>query len=222
MIVTCPNCQTRYNLPDEKIPAGGAKVKCSKCAHVFKAELPPATPEEEVESLLEDDSQAKETKAGDDFEETFDDVVSSVEEQPASAPEPPVGEPAEESVEEEGMPDMDDLFDAGEDAAPSPDEGPAPEEEDSVFGGDTDDLFAEPGEGDSDDTSGLFDEEEDEEDTGDLFDDSGDDDTGGFFEEGEEGEEEEDEDEDEDNELSFASSPKKGVISPMKQEITTS
>ncbi len=67
MIVTCPNCQTRYNLPDDKIPEGGAKVKCSKCAHVFKAEAPPASPEDEVENLLEEESQAApDTQAGDD------------------------------------------------------------------------------------------------------------------------------------------------------------
>ncbi|MBC17866.1 MAG: hypothetical protein CL942_12530 [Desulfovibrio sp.] len=76
MIVTCPNCTTRYNLPDDKVPPGGAKVKCSKCAHVFKAGLPPASPEEEVESLLENDSPAPEAGAGDDFDATFDEVAA--------------------------------------------------------------------------------------------------------------------------------------------------
>ena len=180
MIVTCPNCQTRYNLPDAKIPADGAKVKCSKCAHVFKAELPPVTPEEKVESLLEDESPATETQAGDDFEETFEDVASG--EDKAAAPESPVEESAEEGPEED-MPGMDDLFDESDDI-PTPDEGASP------TGGGVDDLF-----GDSEDES-----EEEADDTSDLFED-GDDDTGDLFaDEDDEGDEDEDDDEDEDEE----------------------
>ncbi len=35
MIVTCPNCTTRFNLPDEAaVP--GAQLRCSVCKHVFK------------------------------------------------------------------------------------------------------------------------------------------------------------------------------------------
>jgi len=35
MIITCPICRIKFNLDDECIPAGGAKVRCSKCQHVF-------------------------------------------------------------------------------------------------------------------------------------------------------------------------------------------
>ncbi|SMF33746.1 DUF3426 domain-containing protein [Desulfovibrio gilichinskyi] len=55
MIITCPNCETKFNLPDSKIPAGGAKVKCSKCANVFKVTPPALEPEDEVASMLEED-----------------------------------------------------------------------------------------------------------------------------------------------------------------------
>lgn len=34
MIVTCPNCSTRFNLPDEQSKAG-AKLRCSVCKNVF-------------------------------------------------------------------------------------------------------------------------------------------------------------------------------------------
>lgn len=180
MIVTCPNCETSYNLPDEKIPEGGAKVKCSKCAHVFKAELPPATPEEEVEALLEDENAGLDTRAGDDFDETFDAVAAGTgaeADEPGEAVAPPTPDPADEVVED--MPDMDDLFDDSEEES-EPEEGPRPaaappaaDEENDLFAdlgvddepenlfadeGDEDDgdLFEESDEAESDDTDSIF------------------------------------------------------------------
>ncbi len=45
MIVICPNCSTKFNLPDESaIP--GAKLRCSVCKHVFP--LPEDVGEEEL------------------------------------------------------------------------------------------------------------------------------------------------------------------------------
>lgn len=40
MIVACPNCQSKYNLPEEKIAPTGSKVRCARCKHVFTA-MPP-------------------------------------------------------------------------------------------------------------------------------------------------------------------------------------
>ncbi|HZJ53810.1 MAG TPA: zinc-ribbon domain-containing protein, partial [Myxococcaceae bacterium] len=31
MRVTCPSCQTAYNIDERRIPPGGAKLKCSSC-----------------------------------------------------------------------------------------------------------------------------------------------------------------------------------------------
>jgi len=55
MIVTCASCMTKFSLDESKIPAKGAKVRCSKCQHVFfvtpstepPPELPPEPKEEE-------------------------------------------------------------------------------------------------------------------------------------------------------------------------------
>ncbi len=46
MIVACPNCQSKYNLPEDKIAPTGSKVRCAKCQHVFtvKPPAPPAPP----------------------------------------------------------------------------------------------------------------------------------------------------------------------------------
>lgn len=35
MIITCEQCQAQFQLPDERIPAKGARVRCSKCKHAF-------------------------------------------------------------------------------------------------------------------------------------------------------------------------------------------
>lgn len=70
MIIACPNCHTRYRVPDGKIPPKGRKAKCSKCGEIFKATPPPPTPEDEVPSLLSvpasDPATAKQP-AADDF-----------------------------------------------------------------------------------------------------------------------------------------------------------
>ena len=39
MIVICPHCSTRFNLPDSQLKPG-AKLRCSVCKHVFEAPLP--------------------------------------------------------------------------------------------------------------------------------------------------------------------------------------
>ena len=33
MIISCPNCQTNFNVKDGLIPINGRKLKCSKCGH---------------------------------------------------------------------------------------------------------------------------------------------------------------------------------------------
>ena len=35
MIVSCPECSAKYNIPDDKITPAGRKVKCKKCAHIW-------------------------------------------------------------------------------------------------------------------------------------------------------------------------------------------
>lgn len=57
MIVQCPSCSTKYNLPDDKVKVG-AKLRCSVCKHVFPLVGPedaappaePAAPEPEPEA----------------------------------------------------------------------------------------------------------------------------------------------------------------------------
>ncbi|MFZ5470790.1 MAG: tetratricopeptide repeat protein [Myxococcota bacterium] len=39
MKVSCPSCQTNYNIDDKRIPAGGAKLKCARCQTTFPIKL---------------------------------------------------------------------------------------------------------------------------------------------------------------------------------------
>ncbi len=48
MIIQCEACQTRFRLADEKIKAGGTKVRCSKCKEVFTVRPPESEPVEET------------------------------------------------------------------------------------------------------------------------------------------------------------------------------
>jgi predicted Zn finger-like uncharacterized protein len=48
MIVTCASCLTKFSLDESKIPIQGAKVRCSRCQHVFHVVPPLETSEEEV------------------------------------------------------------------------------------------------------------------------------------------------------------------------------
>ncbi len=38
MIIICPECATKFDVAAERIPAGGAKVRCARCKHVFQVE----------------------------------------------------------------------------------------------------------------------------------------------------------------------------------------
>lgn len=138
MIIACPNCHTKYNLPDSKIPAGGAKVKCAKCAHVFRAEPPKPEVVEEAASA---------------FDQAFDEAVSEARKpapQPAPRPEPEP-EPEEEAAGQaaDEAPGEDSFADEPADEAPAeeeaPEEEPAEEEDDSPSMPDTGlNLDAEP------------------------------------------------------------------------------
>ena len=53
MIVTCASCLTKFNLDESKIPAKGAKVRCSRCRHVFFIVPPTEEKEEEITENFE-------------------------------------------------------------------------------------------------------------------------------------------------------------------------
>ncbi|GAB6058034.1 DUF3426 domain-containing protein [Desulfonatronum parangueonense] len=52
MIVTCPNCDTKYNLDAAVLGTDGAKVRCIRCSHIFFA-TPPSDHESEPDHHLD-------------------------------------------------------------------------------------------------------------------------------------------------------------------------
>ena len=73
MIVTCASCMTKFSLDESKIPAKGAKVRCSKCQHVFFVAPPTEPPLESLpepppESPPEPPPEPKEEEPMEDFE----------------------------------------------------------------------------------------------------------------------------------------------------------
>jgi len=67
MIIICPQCLTKFNLDDGRVPDGGAKVRCSKCQHIFQVRQEPLgqpapsveIPPKEIPGVLEEQSQRK-------------------------------------------------------------------------------------------------------------------------------------------------------------------
>jgi predicted Zn finger-like uncharacterized protein len=105
MIVTCASCMTKFSLDDSKIPAKGAKVRCSKCQHVFFV-TPPTEPP--IESQEEEPVE--------DFESFIKSQKESAEPSPKGPEIPPsemdkgeeIGFPGEK--EDIGFPEEEALF----------------------------------------------------------------------------------------------------------------
>jgi predicted Zn finger-like uncharacterized protein len=53
MILTCPQCTTRYQADAAKFPAAGRSVRCAKCGHVWHQDAPAPQPEPDIEPEIE-------------------------------------------------------------------------------------------------------------------------------------------------------------------------
>src|SRR5689334_2839660 len=54
MILTCPQCDTRYQADGSKFPAAGRNVRCAKCGHVWHQLGPEPEPDPEAELFVEE------------------------------------------------------------------------------------------------------------------------------------------------------------------------
>ena len=54
MIVTCEECSTQFQLNDSKVPAGGIRVRCSRCKHAFLVQPPGLSPSDRIQQAAED------------------------------------------------------------------------------------------------------------------------------------------------------------------------
>ncbi|SDZ85125.1 MJ0042 family finger-like domain-containing protein [Desulfuromusa kysingii] len=86
MIITCPKCSTRFNIDSDRIPDGGAKVRCARCKNIFLAEKPleqdlrPADSAEPSQQEIITEEPPSEPMSGDnDFSyDKFQELDSSV------------------------------------------------------------------------------------------------------------------------------------------------
>ena len=85
MIVECEECESKFNLNENLLKAGGSKVRCTKCKHVFTAYPPEAVREEAADDNLFDE----------DMEETL-----ALESRPVFEEEEEFGKAFEEAMEE--------------------------------------------------------------------------------------------------------------------------
>jgi predicted Zn finger-like uncharacterized protein len=53
MIITCPNCATRYQADASKFPAAGRSVRCAKCSHVWHQLGPVPEPDPDAELVVD-------------------------------------------------------------------------------------------------------------------------------------------------------------------------
>jgi predicted Zn finger-like uncharacterized protein len=126
MVIQCSACDTRFKIADDKLKAGGVKVRCSKCQEIFTV-MPP---EEEpvAETAVEDPAQESAPSESDwaDLNASFDTPDTSddgQEEEPESGGWDNIGgESASESTED-AAPSFDDFsFGDDEPAGPPADE----------------------------------------------------------------------------------------------------
>ena len=89
MIVTCASCLTKFNLEDSKISPRGAKVRCSRCKHVFYIP-PPAPKKEEIVEDFESFARA--------HEELIEPGQKRAAPVPTPAPEEEAGAPSAEEM----------------------------------------------------------------------------------------------------------------------------
>ena len=98
MVITCEECNTRFNLDGSLLKETGSKVQCAKCKHIFVAY--PPTPPEEPELISEiipapGDEEAKEFETAESDEKLEiageDEFLKDIDEiQQAEATEKPV------------------------------------------------------------------------------------------------------------------------------------
>ena len=85
MQIACPNCSSRYRVPDESIGPGGRRVKCVKCDNIWLVEPETSSEETLPEEQIESGESAVESEdAGSATDETASEDSS---EDPGTDPE---------------------------------------------------------------------------------------------------------------------------------------
>jgi Protein of unknown function (DUF3426). len=129
MIVACPECQSKYNLPEEKIAPTGSKVRCARCKHVFNVMPPGKDFDKELADLTASEPAPKPAPAPESPPKKMpwdDDEPAAVPGAPEAAPkkmpwddDEPAAGPADDDDIPGGKPAAKSPFDDDEPAAPA-------------------------------------------------------------------------------------------------------
>jgi predicted Zn finger-like uncharacterized protein len=130
MIITCASCLTKFSLDDSRIPAGGVKVRCSRCKHVFYVAPPPETKEEIIENL-------------ESFAKYHEDLMGPSEKKVEAAPDAKLREEEEAPEKEEEGEEAPEKEEEGEGAFFFTEEAPTEKLEESVPSEKLENLFDE-------------------------------------------------------------------------------
>jgi predicted Zn finger-like uncharacterized protein len=72
VIVDCESCRTRFRLDEARIPARGAKVRCSKCKAAFIVKRPDASRDELIDEVVAEATDPGLLRAGAPTEDLFE------------------------------------------------------------------------------------------------------------------------------------------------------
>lgn len=86
MIITCPACETRYNVPDNTVAGRARKVRCAKCSHEWLIEPPEPEAASEPEPVAEPSAPSEAEESAATPELAAEATVSAEEAEPAKKP----------------------------------------------------------------------------------------------------------------------------------------
>jgi len=76
MIISCPECKTKYRLSEEKVKSEGTRVRCSRCGHVFTA-----SPGDDISSQLSRGQESGPSRQSEPDDDLFSTVPGREEDQ---------------------------------------------------------------------------------------------------------------------------------------------
>jgi predicted Zn finger-like uncharacterized protein len=130
MVISCPECSTRFRVDEGKIPAQGARIRCARCKHIFTVTPPAPEPENPIEEFIPSE-EPQETEPDE----------SALADEPTQVDEPVFSEKKSSTDDDFGFDDIDSSdigSGANDELDPSAfdDDATVSDDDDFTFGGD--------------------------------------------------------------------------------------
>jgi predicted Zn finger-like uncharacterized protein len=110
VIVTCESCSTSFQLDESRIPATGARLRCSRCKHAFFIASPAANAEDVIHSIAAEAAEegGASVSVARDLEDSWNGLSDSAVGSPEPAAETPPEGPMPGSLDAEAELDEED------------------------------------------------------------------------------------------------------------------